>query len=125
MFSMVHCFQNYMKRPEHLRAKTPFFEVSAGDSYGERFEFRPIKFTRAMQQLLGPTFKWKMVMTTPYEYIVLFVLKNEVELETQFGYMIQPMLISLADPTVKILPAMLTKSMVRMGICPTVRCSTI
>ena len=77
-----------------------------------------------MQQLLGPTFKWKMVMTTPYEYIVLFVLKSEVELETQYGYMMQPMLIPLADPTVKILPAMYTKSMVRMGIIPTVCYST-
>ena len=117
MLSMVHCFQNYMRRPEHLKAKTPFFEVSSGDSYGERFEFRPIKFTRALQQLL-PGFEWKSVMTTPYAWIVLFVLKSEIELETQFGYMMQPMIISLSDPTVKTLPAMMTKSMVRMGICP-------
>ena len=118
MLSMVHCFQNYMKRPEHLKAKTPFFEVSSGDVYGERIKFRPIKFNRTVQQLLGPTFKWKSVMTTPYKHIVFFVLKSEVELDSQFGYELQPMMISLADPTVKTLPAMMTKSMVRKGICP-------
>ena len=70
MLCMKGCLKDYMKRPEHVRPKTPFFEVSCYGSYGERFQFRPIKFTRKVKDMLPPDVKWKQVITTLRNFVI-------------------------------------------------------
>lgn len=118
MLCMKGCLEDYMKRPEHVRPKTPFFEVSCYGSYGERFQFRPIKFTRKVKDMLPPDVKWKQVMTTPYQLIILFVLKSAFEDDAGSGYNTQPIVLHLDGNDVKEIPGILTKGMVSQGIQP-------
>ena len=89
---------------------TPFFEVSCADDYGERLQFRPIRFTQAVKRYLHlPKDVLIDVMKPPYQNLCFFVLtasdKNKLKYELAT--------IHLAKNEFKQLPHIQTKQMVK------------
>ena len=75
-YSMAPTLFEYYRLPESHRAKTPFWEVSCADVYGEKLQFRPLKLTRdvkAMFEGFIPREGFHAVLTQPYKILCLMI----------------------------------------------------